>query len=288
MHDNLLMSQASLLMDPYIYNIPAALANAYQGKRVIVRSHDPYELAAILAETNPENLYYLQLLSLEADIGPLLMEGAFAPLDLVMSSPASDYPQLYDLAPLNAKYPVRVTMPVMPGFTKAVRLACSLNFAVKLAVTQPDPDLLQEMSEVLAYYLHHSTVSQPIEFFHSLLMAFVEKAPLNLWTIQEEDPALFRYIADQGEETIFPRLAAAGVEQKLPFFLETFIMKLLVEEGECSTCKFINTCYGYFKWPRKEYACENVKALLRTVKKAAHDLRQDMAAYHKSSGENRP
>jgi hypothetical protein len=31
-----------------------------------------------------------------------------------------------------------------------------------------------------------------------------------------------------------------------------------------------------------------VKALLRTVKEAAYDLRQDMAAYHKSSGENRP
>jgi hypothetical protein len=205
-----------------------------------------------------------------------------------MNSPHSDYSQLYDLAPLTTKYPVRATIPAVPGFTRAVRLASSLNFAVKLAVTQPDSNLVQEMSEVLAYYLHQSTVSQPIEFFHSLLMAFVEKAPLNLWTIQEEDPALFRYIADQGEETIFPRLAAAGVEQKLPFFLETFIMKLLVEEGECSTCKFINTCYGYFKWPRKDYACEGVKALLKTVKKAAHDLRQDIAAYHKPSGEDRP
>ena len=173
------------------------------------------------------------------------------------------------LAPLNTKHPVRVTIPVVPGFTKAVRLAGSLNFAVKLAVTQPDPDLVREMLEVLDYYLHHSTVSQPIEFFHSLLMAFVEEAPLNLWTIQEEDPALFRYITNRGEETTSPRLAGSEMELKPPFSLETFIMKLLVEEGECNTCKFLNPCYGYFKWPRKDYVCEGVKALLKTVKMAA-------------------
>jgi hypothetical protein len=282
------MNQASLLMDPYISNIPAALVNAYQGRRVIVRSHDPVELAAALAETNPENLYCLQLLSLDADIGALLRGETSVHLDLVMSSTHLNYPQLYNLAPLNTKHPVRVTIPVVPGFTRAVRLASSLNFAVKLAVTQPDPDLIQEMSEVLAYYLHHSTVSQPIEFFHSLLMAFMEEGPLNLWAIQEENPALFRYITDQGEETICPRLVGADVGQKPPFFIETFIIKLLVEKGECATCELLNNCYGYFKWPRKDYTCEGVRALLKTVKKAAHDLRQDMAAYHKPSGDDRP
>ena len=275
-------------MDQCIYNIPASLVDAYEDRRLIVRSHDPAELAAMLAEINPANLYCLQLLSLDADIGALLLGETSVHLDLVMNSPASDYPRLYDLAPLNTKHPVRVTIPVVPGFTKAVRLAGSLNFAVKLAVTQPDPDLVREMVEVLDYYLHHSTVSQPIEFFHSLLMAFIEEAPLNLWTIQEEDPALFRYITDRGEETISPRLAGAEVGQKPPFSLETFIMKLLVEGGDCNMCKFLNPCYGYFKWPRKDYACEGVEVLLKTVKMAAHDLRQDMAAYHRPGGEDRP
>ena len=275
-------------MDPYIYNIPAFLVDAYEDRRLIIRSHDPAELAAIPAKINPANLYCLQLLSLDVDIGALLRGETSVHLDLVMNSPHSDYPQLYDLAPLTTKYPVRATIPVVPGFTRAVRLASSLNFAVKLAVTQPDSNLVQEMSEVLAYYLHHSTLSQPIEFFHSLLMAFIKEEPVNLWTIQEEDPALFRYITGRGEETIFPRLVGADVGETPPFFPKTFIIKLLVEKGECNTCKFLNACYGYFKWPQKEYACENVKALLRTVKKAAHDLRQDMAAYHKSSGENRP
>jgi hypothetical protein len=274
-------------MDQCIYNIPASLVNVYKDRRLVVRSHEPAELAVILAETNPENLYCLQLLSLGVDIGPLLQERACAPLDLVMRYPASDYPHLYDLAPLNAKYPVRVTMPVVSGFTKAVRLACSLNFAVKLAVTQADPGLLQEMSEVLAYYLHHSTVSQPIEFFHSLLMAFIEEEPLNLWTIQEEDPALFRYITDRGEETIPPRFATADAGETPSSPLENFT-KILVQDGECTTCEFLNTCSGYFKWPRKDFACESVKVLLMAVKEAAHELRQDIAAYHKHSGEGRP
>jgi hypothetical protein len=275
-------------MDPYTYNIPAALVKAYQGRRVTIRSHDPVELAAILAETNPENLYCLQLLSLDVDIGPLLRGETSVHLDLVMSSPFSDYPHLYDLAPLNTKHPVRVTLPVVPGFTRAVRLASSLNFAVKLEMTQPDPDLVQEMSEVLDYYLHRSTVSQPIEIFHSIMMAFIEEEPLNLWTIQEEDPALFRYITDQGEETISLRFAAADMGQNPSSFLDTLITKHLVEKGECTTCEFLNTCYGYFKWPRKDYACDGVKALLKTVKHAAQELKQDIAAYHNASGEDRP
>jgi hypothetical protein len=282
------MSKASLLMDSYIYNIPVALVDAYQDRRLIVRSHEPAELAPILAETNPENLYCLQLLSLDGDIGALMPGEASVHLDLVMSSPSSDYPQLYDLAPLNTKHPVRVTSPVVPGFTKAVKLASSLNFVVKLEVTQPDPNLVQEMSEVLAYYLHQSTVSQPIEFFHSLLTAFIEKEPLNLWTIQEEDPALFRYITGRGEETISPRFADADVGQDPFSFFETFITELLVEKGECTTCEFLKTCYGYFKWPRKDYACEGFKALLKTVKKTADELKQDLAAYYEASGEDRP
>ena len=163
-----------------------------------------------------------------------------------------------------------------------------MNFAVKLAVTQPDPDVIQEMSEVLDYYLHRSTVSQPIEFFHSLLMAFMEEEPLNLWTIQEEDPALFRYITDQGEETISLRFAAADVGQNPSSFLETFITNLLAEKGECSACEFLKVCYGYFKWPHEDYSCNGVKALLRTVKHAAQELKQDLAAYHNASGEDRP
>jgi hypothetical protein len=275
-------------MDPYIYNIPAFLVDAYEDRRLIIRSHDPAELAAIPAKINPANLYCLQLLSLDVDIGALLRGETSVHLDLVMNSPHSDYPQLYDLAPLTTKYPVRATIPVVPGFTRAVRLASSLNFAVKLAVTQPDFNLVQEMSEVLDYYLHRSTVSQPIEFFHSLLMAFIEEEPLNLWTIQEEDPALFRYITDQGEETISLRFAAADMGQNPSSFLDTLITKHLVEKGECTTCEFLNTCYGYFKWPRKDYACDGVKALLKTVKHAAQELKQDIAAYHNASGEDRP
>ena len=282
------MSQASLLRDPYIYNIPAALVDAYQGRRVIVRSHDPAELAAILAEKNLEDLDCLQLLSLTGDMGPLLLAGASVPVDLVMSSPDSNYPQLYDLAPLLTRHPVRVTIPVVPGFTKAVRLASSLNFAVKLEVMQPDPELVQETSEVLAYYLHRSTVSEPIEFFHSILMAFIEEEPLNLWTIQEEDPAFYRYITDQGEETISPRFVAADVGQNPSFFLEPLINKLLVKEGECAACEFFDACYGYFKWPHKDYACDGVKALLETLKHTAHELKQDIAAYHKASGKPHP
>jgi hypothetical protein len=153
---------------------------------------------------------------------------------------------------------VRITIPLVSGFSKAVKLAISLRYAVKLEVRQPDEDLLQELESVLDLYLHLSAVNQPIEFFHSLLLSFYRNEPVSLWEITENDQATLRYIGDDG--------SAIDVD----FNSET---------RECHECEFRDRCRGYFKFPDRDYNCDGVKRLFRTLAQTAHELKADLASF---------
>jgi len=209
------------------------------------------------------------------------------PVDLVVSDPCRDLPLLYRYAPLLAGHPIRVSVPLVPGFGNVVKLAVSLDFAVKVEGGQPEESLADEMQRIAHFYLHQTTVSEPIEFFHSLFLAFYHQDPVNLWTIQEEDPSLFRYITDRGEETMPGRLAGVSVNRGFTTFVRELRDGLAAEECECSGCEFLMYCMGYFKWPDREYRCDTVKALLHTLLSAAGELRSDIASCQSLGGGER-
>ena len=206
------------------------------------------------------------------------------PVDLVVQDPEADLPLLYRYSPLLAERPVRVSVPVAPGFSKVVKLALSLNFAVKLERSQPEPAVIEELLQVAGLYLHQSTVSQPVEYIHSMFLAFYRGDPVTLWAVQEEDPPRNRYITDQGEETISRRFAGVDLKYGIASFIKEFTEELLSEKQECSDCEFFESCSGYFKWPRKEYRCDGVKALFQTLKDAAEELREDLSSFPSPEG----
>lgn len=262
-------------MDSLIYNIPARLVGAYPHRRVIVRSHDPAELAGCLSKLDPDNVLYAQLLSLDVNVEPLTNCEQPVALDLVMTQPADEFPLLYRFSHLLGKHQIRVSIPVTTGFANAVRLALALHFSVKLAVGQPGPELIEELSKVLEFYLHRSTVSQPVEYFHSTFLSFFHQEPASLWFIQEEDPEQIRFVSDDGEENVSKRLSGLPlpnqpglrlVEQELPG-----------EKSECDDCEFFDRCGGYFKWPDKDFSCDGVKTLFGTMRAAAAELRTDLS-----------
>ena len=183
--------------------------------------------------------------------------GPGIPLDIVLENPAQ-YQQLYSFSNLLDSHPVRITIPLVSGFSKAVKLAISLRYAVKLEVKQPDEDLLAELDTVLDLYLHLSSVNQPIEFFHSLLLSFYRNEPVSLWEITEIDPAIVRYVGDDG--------SVVDVD-------------LNSETRECHDCEFRNRCRGYFKFPDQTYNCDGVKRLFRTLAQTAHELKADLATF---------
>lgn len=274
-------------MDSVVYNIPVSMVGAYRRRRLIVRSHDPAEIVGALSPEDLAGVSYVQVLSVRSGLEPLMHWGQGIPVDLVLQDPKLDLPLLYQCAPLLDKHAVRVTVPVVPGFHRLVKLAVSLDFAVKLEVSQPDPPLLDELSRVADSYLHQATVAQPVEYFHSLFLAFYRGDPVTLWSIQEEDPLHVRYITDEGRETLSRRFAEGDLKGDVASFVTRFADALLAEKAECSGCEYLAHCSGYFKCPDREYRCDGVKTLFRTLKSAAEELRGDLAAFTSNGQEGR-
>ena len=265
-------------------NIPVALIARFRGRKMIVRTHDPLEIVENVGDEDLADISFVQLLSLNGKIDSLMGWGNAIPVELVVSDTCRDLPLLYRYAPLLAVHPVRVSVPLAPGFGKVAKLALSLNLAVKLEGGQPEASMLVEMHRMALLYLHQSTVSEPIEFFHSLFLAFYHRHPISLWTIQEENPSLVRHITDTGEETMPGRLAGMGVPADFSAFVQEMQRGPAGEEGECAGCEFRLQCQGYFKWPLREYRCAGVQELLRTLRGAAEELRTDIASFHAPGG----
>ena len=274
-------------MNDITYNIPVSQVANFRGRKMIVRFHDPAELVENINENDLADIAFVQLLSLHEKTDSLTGWGAAIPVELVISDTHRDLPRLYRYAPLLASHPIRVSVPLTPGFGKVVKLAVALNFAVKLEGGQPDAPLLEEMQRITLLYLHQSTLSEPIEFFHSLFLAFYHRTPTTLWSIQEEDPSLVRYITDKGEETMPGRLAGMKVPEDFPALIREMQKGLAAGQGECAGCEFLIQCQGYFKWPLREYRCDGMKALMRTLRNAADELRSDFASFRSVNGEGR-
>jgi sulfatase maturation enzyme AslB (radical SAM superfamily) len=72
------------------------------------------------------------------------------------------------------------------------------------------------------------------------------------------------------------------VNEDFSTFIQEILKGLAAEKGECIECEFLMCCQGYFKWPRSEYRCDGVKALMNTLRSAAEELRADIASLHSS------
>lgn len=265
------------MQNSIVYNIPAQDIDAYQGQNLIVRSHDPNELAESLKHADPEAVRFIQLISSSADTSALESTAIGLPIEIVLENPAADFAQLYSYKNLLDTHPVRISIPVEAGFSKAVKAAVSLDFSVKLEINQPTPELIGELEAVLDLYLHRSNVRQPVEFFQSALLAFLRGEPMSLWSVAEEDPAEVVYINDAGQKTISRRFSDTEIEDPEDF-VDGYVSNLLSEKRECFDCEYFSRCGGYFKWPDNSYDCGGVKKLFRTLKLAAAELKQDLAA----------
>ncbi|GKT10301.1 hypothetical protein [Desulforhabdus sp. TSK] len=266
-------------MDSLVYNIPLSMVAAYRGRRLIVRAHNPAEVPESLTGEDLQGVACLQVVSSDVDLHPLMRWGAGVPLDLVVQEPERDLPMLYHWSPLLDSHPVRITVPVVSGFSKVAKLAAALNFAVKLHADQPDPARVAEMLSLLHAYLHETTMSQPIEYFQSMFLAFYREDTVTLWSIQEEDPAFIRYLGADGKERLARGEGMAKLGDDPASFVPELKRELESREAMCSRCEFFHHCVGYFQVPHGGYDCKEIKAVFRTLKEAADELRGDLASF---------
>src|SRR5215203_2126327 len=142
-------------MNSITYNVPAHLVPNYRDRQIIVRSADPSEIAQQFADSDWAKVKYVQLLSAGVESETLsVIATAGVPIDIVISDPEPEFPLLYNFAKLRDRNAIRITIPVKPGFAKAVNLAAALHFAVKLDVGQPDQNQIADLADILDLYLH--------------------------------------------------------------------------------------------------------------------------------------
>jgi hypothetical protein len=278
---------SSLIPESILYNVPAGL-RLDDGRKVILRTSDPAKLPNALANYAPEDVAWVELTTVPATADELDSWPEGIPIDIILPEPASTFPTLYRCAALVGRHPVRVSMPAEAGFGKAAKLSVSLQFAVKLDVGQPERPMVDELLDVLDLYLHKSTVAQPIEFFHSILFAFLQNEPVSLWQIAEEDPRAFRFITDSGVETMCGRLAGVPLGDDPGGFVERFKSSQLRVGSECGDCRFFDLCGGYFKWPDRSFRCDGVKEMFQTLQESAVQLAGDVANAAVDTDSERP
>lgn len=267
-----------ILTNELLHNIPLHRLSEYPQGALVVRTAHPAELIAALASEDPERIVGVQIVSLDADTEPLNAWAPGLPLELIMRDPAIEFPLLYRHTNLLDEHPMRVIIPVAPGFGKAVKVAVSLNFAVQLEVGQPTPPMIEELESVLEFYLHQPTVAQPIEYFHGALLGFFHHEPVPLWVLQDDDPQSLRYVPDEGIEQFTGRLGNLNTDVALAVrvSLEEWIGQVLATAKECQSCAFLENCGGYFKWPLPDYDCAGVVRIFSLLREAAAELRRDL------------
>jgi hypothetical protein len=260
------------------YNVPLSLIDSYPVRRLIVRAYDPRAVINTVLPKHLINLVALQLLDISADLEPLEVWNPGLPIEMVLKDPESETMKLYRLCKLQRSHPVRVVIPLVPGFSKAARVASFLNLPVKLEGAQPDDELIEELSETLDFFLHNKAVSQPVDYFSGLLVAVIHKLPITLWEIQEEDPGIVRYVTESGAQAVARRPFSAEHEDLDTFHFE-LTKRILSFDSECASCEFFLNCGGYFKWPNPKFSCEGIKRIFQRVREAGYELHDDLSLY---------
>jgi hypothetical protein len=249
------------------------------GRPFVVSVRSREELSQWLSHP-PAGLQWLEVDGLlEGPDGwvPATQSPSIVPLDVFLANPGSQFSDLYRLVDVCAVRDVRVSMPASPGFLKALKLAVALRFPVRLLPGQPVPAVCAELTEALTFYLRDPMVETPVEFFHSVLVFMCGADTGSLWTILEEDPAIFLRQEPDGRAKLPRVLGSLPPGVSLSAFVATRFKQLVEQNTECTTCPWQQTCQGYFKWPDPTYDCRGIKQLFCIIKTAAEEMRQELA-----------
>jgi hypothetical protein len=265
---------------PSLRILPSALAETQGDEPFVAVVQSGEELCRWLRDPLP-GLNWLQVEGILGDSDSWMEaahSGSDVSLDLILTDPSSEFPDLYKLVDVSAVHDVRVTIQAQPGFLKAVKLAAALRFPIRILPGQPKADALAEIKEALDFYLHEPAVEAPVEFFHSWIARTRGAEVGSLWMILEEDPAAYLQYDINGQAKL-PRAGSLGLAENSPAeFVEHQLKSLLKQGAECATCPWQESCRGYFKWPDPAYSCEGIKDLFSVIQAAADEMARDLAS----------
>lgn len=245
--------------------LPASLVDGTESSPFVAVATSAGEIETLQASRSP-SLQWVQVLGLlgNPQVWQALARSRDAvPLDVVV--PTASFSDLYRLVDVRNGRDVRVTVPVEPGLSKAVRLAASLGFPIRLLPGQPTGESLAELEKTADFYLHDPMVDAPVEYFHTALIHRCKPGADSIWVATEEDPAIYRRALENGtfalprSSEILPDAHAADR------FVEDRLADLLRRGAECMDCPWQGFCRGYFKWPDSTYDCAGIKRVFSMI-----------------------
>jgi hypothetical protein len=255
------------------YNIPASMISNYSDQMVIIRSEDPSELVRTVERADRSRIESLQLIGAHPELSSLSHLDPTLPLEIALKDAEKEAEHLHLYSNATFSNPIRVLINTSRGFMRAVNTAISLGIETGLIVHQPGEALVRELESALDLYLYNAEVQVPIEFFHSLLVAFCRNhLDDSLWLIQREDPTRDRYVLDNGSIVISPRLPIE-ISVVSGDFLDDYRFDVMSQQGECSICRYFTQCVGYFKFPDEAYSCRGMQHIFAKLKGAANEIK---------------
>jgi hypothetical protein len=272
-------NSAPLEPDWPILFLPSGSASGHSGSPFVAVVRSRAELSRWLINP-PAGLQWLQVEELFGDQDawiPAAQSTSNVPLDVFITTPGSQFSDLYNLVDVLAVRDVRVSMPASPGFLRALKVAVALRLPVRLLPGQPSPEALIELIEAVNFYLRDPMVETPVEFFHSVLASMCGAGDGSLWMILEEDPALFLHRNGEGGFKIRGVSSSTSPDLFSATFVDTWFKRLLEENAECTTCPWQQICQGYFKWPYPNYDCQGVKRLFSAIEAVANEMGRELA-----------
>lgn len=256
-----------------IHNIIPDHFSKLSDEVVTIRGADPAELVEFCLVHPDMKIWSLQILDLKTDSRALEKIDQPIKLDLVIET--KEFQLLYNYVDHSQRFPIRATIPLEHGCEKAVKLAASLHFPIKLDIGQPEPDMVAELQRIAEFYLHNSTTSQPIEFIHSVFLSFLYSEPISLWSIQEEDPEQYVYITEADAAAL-----SMGLRSRVPVTAELMDLISGAERPlnvytECRSCPYFKSpCRSYFKYPNSAYDCEEIKQFFSYLLNSSVELKK--------------
>lgn len=229
-----------------IYILPVTYASKYNNIILQIRNID--ETAKFLNECSNLNIHYFQIVTPAEDWNALPRLIGEAPVDLVLKNPAEEYPLLYHFS----QFPnLRCSILIKPNFFRAVKVAASLHFPIQLTIGKEDISL-EEMEDVLQFYLTSPSLTEPIEFFHSYLYACYHniKPQTTLWELHEATEQ-YKTVDNKGN----------------------IILRCTPKAVDCKNCMHFPFCQGYCKQYNSD--CNVMKSIFDKIIVSSQELQKN-------------
>lgn len=158
------------------------------------------------------------------------------------------------------------------------------GFPVRIPITtcMKAPDIAHRC---LKLYLHHQSLTVPVDPFHSLFSAAYSKRSISFWKIESTEPVRDIFVAEDGRKSISESLLEQGFEyghrnDTLDTALCSKERKQLIDISlhpemhftPCAECSIRTICCGYLALLGQTAHCKAWRAVVDEIQKSADRL----------------